>query len=187
MRLPGWRFWLAIFVVSVVLGMGLYQALPPVHRLSPAPSPNQAGSVTPSVSSAEIGPNTLIVWRTYYTQSDDTHEDSAVAPPETWGHRPDREAAKLFPGWEVLSFTSDRLVLFRKMDSLCPIMATYRTLAAEGGYVALFYGEPGHMRLERVTNIPVASLDTNEQERVLGGIVFMSEEEALRYLEGLTE
>jgi len=187
MRLPGWRFWLALFTVSMILGMGLYEALPPIRRVPSAPSPNQAGSVTPGATNDKIGPNTLIVWRTYYTQSDDTHEDSAVAPPETWGHRPDRDLSSIFPGWELVSFSSDRLVLFRRMDSLCPIMATYRTLAPEGDYVALFYGEPGHMRLERVTNVPMASLDAAEQARLLGGIVFMSEEEALRYLEGLTE
>lgn len=179
MAYPGvlvlYRKWTAIgFLVAAVLAASLAW-----WRYSPR------GGERAVDRGAALAGGAVVVYRTTYLLCGSREEREEPAPPYLVG-RTRQELESLHPGWEVVSFAPDRVVLERQVEAMCPDMVRYRYVTLSDGRVAVYYGrEPGHLLLKELSPLRAEAL-LPEDRRALGeGVVLEGDEQVAQFLEGL--
>lgn len=99
---------------------------------------------------------------------------------------PREEVLKLYSDWEIKEDSGNRLVLFHRMDDLCPADLLKRYVGEKGGFVTIFYGMPGMKeKVFRMTKMSVKSLPLQIQANLERGILCESEDHLVSIIEGL--
>lgn len=99
---------------------------------------------------------------------------------------PREEVLKLYSDWEVKEDSGNRLVLFHRVDDLCPADLLKRYVGEKGGYVTIFYGLPGMKeKVFLMTQMPVKQLPLQVQANLEQGILCESEDHLVSVIEGL--
>lgn len=166
-----WRYW-PIYLASLVAvpsGLIIYHAwrVPAAARAAMA----TATRLTPA---AEVE-----FWlATGPGQAEVTTESAVEAGTEGLGIEGIRN---LYPGWRVVSFTADRLILRQDVPELNGPLY----LGLKNGQVAIFSGEPGHGRVWQLTGIRADWLLPTDRERLSRGLPVPNLKAAWQNLEGL--
>ncbi|AZR73113.1 hypothetical protein BBF96_06775 [Anoxybacter fermentans] len=96
------------------------------------------------------------------------------------------ELLGLYSGWKVKEDLGGRLILHSEIDDFCPKDMAKRYVGEKGGFVAIFYGEPGMKeKVYRVTDIPVKDLPLQIKAQLEKGIKSESEDHLISIIEGL--
>lgn len=132
-----------------------------------------------------VGEGAVVVYRTIYLLCGSREEKEEPAWPELVG-RPRQEVLQRHPGWQLVSFAPDRIVLERQVEAMCPDMVRYRLVTISDGRIAVYYGrDPGHLLLKELSSLPVEAL-LPEDRQVLGqGVILEGDERVTQFLEGL--
>lgn len=99
---------------------------------------------------------------------------------------PRQELLDLYPGWVIKEDFAGRLILRREINDLCPTDLQKRYVGEKGGFVTVFYGEPGMKnKVYRNTEIPVAGFPLQIKAQLKIGIPSESESHLISIIEGL--
>lgn len=92
-------------------------------------------------------------------------------------------------GWVVDNLNSNRIVIYQKVEGLCPEDALKRHLGSKGDYVAVFRGPIGiNGGLERLTTIRLEKLPQQFKEKLIKGeLDFSNENELMDALDTIDE
>lgn len=94
------------------------------------------------------------------------------------------ELQELYSDWQVSSFSSEKVVLRKKIDSK---YSNQYVLGVYNGFVTIFSNnEEGYPEIKEITETPISSLPLEEQNKLEKGIEIYGEEELIRMLEDYT-
>lgn len=93
----------------------------------------------------------------------------------------------LYPGWNIEIFNPEQIKMSLLDSGCCKEHQKHKFIGIQGDYVAVFYGKPedGKPILKELTQIKVKAVNAQALDEVKKGIIFQSNEEMLRILEGL--
>lgn len=92
----------------------------------------------------------------------------------------------LYPKWNIEIFNEEQIKMSLLDSGCCTAHRQNKFIGVQGDYVAIFYGKPDdHPVLKELTQIKIATIHPQALDEVKRGIVFQSNEEMLRILEGL--
>ena len=102
------------------------------------------------------------------------------------------ELLKRFPpdeGWVLDNLNTNRVLLYQKVEGLCPDDTLKRHLGTKGNYVAVFRGPIGiNGGLERVTTIKLEQLPPEFKLKLINGEMdFLNEDELMDALDSIDE
>lgn len=134
---------------------------------------------------AAVGEGAVVVYRTIYRLCGSREEKEEPVWPELVG-RSQQEVVQRHPGWQLVSFAPDRIVLERQVEAMCPDMVRYRFVTISDDRVAVYYGrDPDHLLLKELSPLRAEGL-LPEDRQVLGqGVVLEGDEQVAQFLEGL--
>ncbi len=132
-----------------------------------------------------IGPNTIIEYRTYYTEC--KHEITETANPEKHMINMTKKNFEGFiknnhPKWNVEDFSHEKIIIFIEKNHLCQ---NHYVIGEKNGKIAVFrIDENGERVLDQIYNdAPISLLKEIDQEKIIKGIVTDSKEELSDKLE----
>ncbi|QIB26551.1 BofC C-terminal domain-containing protein [Caloranaerobacter azorensis] len=125
-----------------------------------------------------IGPNTVIEYINYYKKCNDTLTQIAE-PEETIINFNEEDYRKYLetnhPNWQLLSFSSERIIVKRELDRYCP---NHYIIGVKDNKIAIFkFNDMGEKVLIEMINKSVSTLKEIDQEKLKKGIVVDSKEE----------
>jgi hypothetical protein len=135
----------------------------------------------------KVTPQTEIVQKIKYTKCGDEEITREPASAKLVGMTA-QQLCQVYQGWSVETFDRQEVVLVLQVDGYCKIHNDNMFVGIHNGYVAVFYGQPGPQALlKEETNIPLESVQTQDQEELTKGIIVKDRSELLQTLEGLQE
>jgi hypothetical protein len=141
---------------------------------TPSPSP------TPAPEPARITASTKIIYE-YYYQGDDRLETSAEDPPYFLLNLTEDKLQEQFFEWKIMEFSNARVVLRKTIPGSS---AKNYILGVKDEYIAVFSTSgAGKATLEEVTEMPIYSLSTEEQKKLMEGIKVEGEDRLAKVLE----
>ena len=127
-----------------------------------------------------ITPSTKMVYQ-YYYPSDDVTETAEEVPPYFLVGLTRSDMETNYQEWELLSFSPKEVVLRRTVEGNSH---ERYIVGVKNGYVAVFYEEEQNgVSLKEQTNIPVSSLDEEEQKRLAEGILVVGKDRLAQVLQ----
>lgn len=171
--------WLAaLSAAAVMLAAG-------ANMLGAGRTPN-AGNTPDALTSADrttIEEGCEILQTLRYTRCEHTVSRRMAAPAELYGKTME-EAAALYDGWQLTSFTPKEIVMEQELPLFCP---EHMVLLPDGtGYVCVFENRYGDaMALVRQLPIQLSALPAAAREEVEMGKGFASPEELDEWLESV--
>ena len=127
-----------------------------------------------------ITPSTKMVYQ-YYYPSDDVTETAEEVPPYFLVGLTRSDMETIYQEWELLSFSPKEVVLRRTVEGNSH---ERYIVGVKNGYVAVFYEEEQNgVSLKEQTNIPVSSLDEEEQKRLAEGILVVGKDRLAQVLQ----
>ncbi|KAB3527684.1 BofC C-terminal domain-containing protein [Alkaliphilus serpentinus] len=158
----------------------LYKDPPDVNN--PDHDPENETPVTRNELS--IGSTTRVVFRTLYTSCQSIRDNVMEPLNEMIGLRESsfKDYVKdNLSEWQVVRFSTDEVVLFRRLDQICPDHFFVTELE---GYIAVFrFSEDGEKILIEKTSIPISVLPAIDQDKLKRGIILKDRDEVNRLLE----
>lgn len=137
------------------------------------------------VNDEQIGPNTVIEYRTYYTECN--HETTETIEPEERMINMTRESFEGFiknnhPKWKVEGFSHDKIVVLIEKNHLCQ---NHYVIGEMNGKIAVFrIDENGKKVIDQVySDAPISLLKEIDKEKIIKGIITDSKEELTDVLE----
>jgi len=128
-----------------------------------------------------ITPFTNIILKHFDTTTAKVSEVGALAP-SFMLNKTGEELKNTFAQWEILSFSSEEVVMQRQISSIPPVEYTISHI---GGFVTVFYGKMEEGNIKEVTRIPISHLHEDEIKRLDAGILVQNMDELVRRLEDL--
>lgn len=99
-----------------------------------------------------------------------------------------QQLRQVYQGWELELFDINEIVLSLQVDGFCRNHSDNMFVGIHNGYVSVFYGQPGAKALlKEETNIPLNTVQAQDQAELVKGIVVKDRSELLQTLEGLQE
>lgn len=96
------------------------------------------------------------------------------------------EVAGLYHEWQIDVFTQKLVVLQLSVNGVCKEHRNTRFVGIRDGKVAIYYGTPTDKPIvKEITAIEATKLPLQVQQELEKGIVYQTEEERLRIMEGL--
>lgn len=97
------------------------------------------------------------------------------------------EFQALYPKWNIEIFNVAQIKMSLLENGCCEEHQKYKFIGIQGDYVAVFYGKPEDSNpiLKELTQIKAKTVNPQALDEVKKGIVFQSNAEMLRILEGL--
>lgn len=138
------------------------------------------------VTSNEIAvrTNTRIIFRTLYTTCQSINDNVMEPLTEMVGLKEQvfkSYAEENLTDWQVIKFSTDEVILFRRKEQICPDHFYVTELE---GFIAIFrYTEEGERILIEKTPIPISVLPAIDQEKLKRGIILKDRDEVNRLLE----
>lgn len=137
------------------------------------------------VNNEQIGPNTIIKYRTYYTECN--HETMETIEPEKPMINMTKESFEGFiknnhPKWKVEEFSHQKIVVLIEKNHLCQ---NHYVIGEMNGKIAVFrIDENGKRVIDQVySDAPISLLKKIDQEKIIKGIITDSKEELSDVLE----
>lgn len=124
-----------------------------------------------------------LMFETLYTGNGEIIKEEQKIGPSLYGKSRD-EIAKIYSGWDIKEFDSDKIVLYKERSGLPP---DYYIISNSDGYVTLYKsdGNGGKSLIEK-TDISINNLNPNDKERILKNIVIKDIDEAYSILTNLS-
>lgn len=127
-----------------------------------------------------INPSTKIVYQYYYTK-DGVMKEMEDVPDYFLLGLSFEDMMKYYTGWQIISFSKKEVVMRQIIDDASE--KNY-IIGEHDGYVAVFYEQPREgISLHEITDKPVSSLNSDEQERLKEGISIKGDYELSKILE----
>lgn len=127
---------------------------------------------------------TELILKRYYTYCG--HTDTENIRDSSLFSLSKEEILKLYPGWRVKESLKTRLVLFHRVEDLCPLDMQKKYVGEKDGYVTIFYGEPGQkFKVFKVTEVPTKNFPLQIKAQLEQGIKSESEDHLVSVIEGL--
>jgi len=175
--LLGFGTCLCIFGFLVVLQMGIGKG----HETLPyeANAGEMEENSTMTMKQQKIAPYTKMVYRYYYPEDGVTKEVEDV-PPYYLLDFSRENLVKTYADWQVVSFSEKEVVLKKNMTGKSE---ERYVMGIKDGYVTVFYQEPKDGNdVRELTDIPVAALPKEEQERLAEGFFVNGDEDLAKIL-----
>lgn len=163
---------------AVVIGVYLYAMSGMLNQAELSQLP--IGQMTERVQADTIFEQTI-----HYTDCGEDETIREKASSEVVGMTRD-EVAGLYHEWQIDSFTPKLVVLQLSVNGVCKEHRKTRFVGIRDGKVAIYYGTPTDKPIvKEITAIEVTTLPLQVQQELEQGIVYQTEEERLRIMEGL--
>ena len=130
---------------------------------------NDENSIIIKTSSGEekTTPNTLIIFESYYSKCGHSKIRSEKIANE-YVNKTKEEMQKIYSDWEIRSFSSDRIELFKNENSLC---GNHYIVKEENGYVTVYnINKDGQEVLSDKTDISTKYLPKDDNDLLKKGI-----------------
>ena len=130
---------------------------------------NDENSIIIKTSSGEekTTPNTLIIFESYYSKCGHSKIRSEKIANE-YVNKTKEEMQKIYSDWEIRSFSSDRIELFKNENSLC---GNHYIVREENGYVTVYnINKDGQEVLSDKTDISTKYLPKDDNDLLKNGI-----------------
>lgn len=130
---------------------------------------NDENSIIIKTSSGEekTTPNTLIIFESYYSKCGHSKIRSEKIANE-YVNKTKEEMQKIYSDWEIKSFSSDRIELFKNENSLC---GNHYIVKEENGYVTVYnINKDGQEVLSDKTDISTKYLPKDDNDLLKKGI-----------------
>ena len=130
---------------------------------------NDENSIIIKTSSGEekTTPNTLIIFESYYSKCGHSKIRSEKIANE-YVNKTKEEMQKIYSDWEIRSFSSDRIELFKNENSLC---GNHYIVKEENGYVTVYnINKDGQEVLSDKTDISTKYLPKDDNDLLKNGI-----------------
>ncbi len=130
---------------------------------------NDENSIIIKTSSGEekTTPNTLIIFESYYSKCGHNKIRSEKIANE-YVNKTKEEMQKIYSDWEIRSFSSDRIELFKNENSLC---GNHYIVREENGYVTVYnINKDGQEVLSDKTDISTKYLPKDDNDLLKNGI-----------------
>lgn len=112
-------------------------------------------------------PNTLIIFESYYSKCGHSKTRSEKIANE-YVNKTKEEMQKIYSDWEIKSFSSDRIELFKNENSLC---GNHYIVKEENGYVTVYnINKDGQEVLSDKTDISTKYLPKDDNDLLKNGI-----------------
>lgn len=112
-------------------------------------------------------PNTLIIFESYYSKCGHSKIRSEKIANE-YVNKTKEEMQKIYSDWEIRSFSSDRIELFKNENSLC---GNHYIVKEENGYVTVYnINKDGQEVLSDITDISTKYLPKDDNDLLKNGI-----------------
>lgn len=163
---------------AVVIGVYLYAMSGMLNQTELSQLP--IGQMKERVQADTIFEQTI-----HYTDCGEDETIREKASSEVVGMTRD-EVATLYHEWQIDVFTPKLVMLQLSVNGVCKEHRKKRFVGIRDGKVAVYYGTPTDKPiLKEMTDITVTSLVEQVQQELKQGIVYQTEEERLRIMEGL--
>ncbi|MDP2857764.1 MAG: hypothetical protein Q8P50_07280 [Bacillota bacterium] len=186
-----WRMrWALLILASFLGGFVVAHLLAGDEAVVPAGDRGQKAQTTGSQTGpTRITENTEIEYQVFYDKCGHLETDIAPIPTRVMVGLNLEDFGRLFPDWQVESFTPRRVVLKRRVQSMCPDDGANRLITVKDRMVVVFYGsgkKPGSpLMLE--TAVEAKKLRAQDRQRLEAGVVVSSDQEVFDWLEGIAE
>lgn len=130
---------------------------------------NIENSVIVKTSSGEekTTPNTIIIFESYYSKCGHSKIRSEKISNE-YVNKTEEEIQKIYSDWEIKSFSSDRIELYKNENSLC---GNHYIVKEENGYVTVYnINKDGQEVLSDKTDISTQYLPKDDNDLLKNGI-----------------
>lgn len=181
--------WIIAFICTAVLSYSLFAGgyLGQPQRVPEKSVTPQDREVVQQDLQLKVTPQTKIVKRVKYTKCGDEEIMQEDASAELVGMTA-QQLSQVYQGWSVETFDLHEVVLVLQVDAYCKTHNDNMFVGIHNGYVAVFYGQPGPQALlKEETNIPLESVQAQDQKELGQGIIVKDRSELLQTLEGLQE
>lgn len=157
-------FLTSLFVVSLVISSWAFR---PHRQGNPSGGNGHADGQDQAVNQQDeeveprITSETQIMMRTVYLDCEDGQIET-VSPGEEDVGLDVKGVQKKYSDWEIIDFSSERILLSKEVAGLCPNHRKGRYLGIKDGYVTIFAGSPDLSKkiVLETTGIPASYLDT---------------------------
>jgi len=186
-----WRVrWALLILASFLGGLVMAHLLAGDEAIAPLNDKRQKAQATgEKPGPVRITESTEVEYRVSYDKCRHLETDVAPIPTRVMVGLTIEDFARLFPEWQIESFTAQRVVLKRRIESLCPDDGANRFVTVRNGMVVVFYGTgrrpDSPLMLE--TAIDVKKLRPQDRQRLEAGVVVSSDQEVFDWLEGIAE
>ncbi len=185
-----WRVrWALLILVSFLGGFVIAHLLGGDEAVAPASNGQKAQATAERAGPVRMTESTEVEYKVTYGKCGHLETDVAPVPTRVMVGLTLEDFARLFPDWQVESFTAQRVVLKRRIESLCPDDGANRFITIRNGMVVVFYGtgKKPDAPLMLETAVDARELSAQDRERLEAGVVVSSDQEVFDWLEGITE
>jgi len=185
-----WRVRWALFILSSFLGgFVMTHLLAGDAAIFPASNGQRPQATVEKAGPVRMTEGTEVEYRVTYGKCGHLETDVAPVPTRVMVGLTLEDFTRLFPDWQVESFTAQRVVLKRRVESLCPNDGANRLITIRNGRVVVFYGtgKKPDSPLMLETAVDARKLSPQDRERLEAGVVVSSDQEVLDWLEGIAE
>lgn len=131
-----------------------------------------------------IDSETRLVYKTLYTQCEDTIEEVQGPSPELIGLNKsgfEKHLTENQLNWEIEGFSKEEVTLLKRVDRTCP---NHYLISVNKGHIAIYkYDGDGNRELVEQTDIPINILPTVDQKKLQKGILVDTRKEVNQLLE----
>lgn len=171
-----------IMLLCGIIGIGLVMYSWAIWGNTKVPQDTEVAKQNLSI---KISPETEITQKILYLKCNDEEVYKTKAADNLIGLNY-LQVQKVYSGWVIEKFDTDKVEMTLKVDSLCREHANNMFLGVKDGFVAVYYGKPGPKAIvKEITKIPANKLMPQDQEELKRGMVVQNREEMLRSLEGM--
>lgn len=142
-----------------------------------------------SATDIRLEENATIYYNRVYTKCNEVSTEQKIADESNLGKNKS-QLSEVYPEWNIVEFTADKLVLQKSIDSYSP--DHYKVGTHDDGqgniFVAVYsYDIEGKKVLEDITSTPIELVYSGEREKLKGGIIVKGEENLYELLENYDE
>lgn len=142
-----------------------------------------------SATDMRLGENATVYYNRVYIKCNEVSTEQKLADGASIGKSKSQLNA-VYPEWNIVELTSDKLVLQKNIDSYSPDY--YKVGTHDDGkgnvFVAVYsYDIEGMEVLDNITSTPIELVYSGEREKLEGGIIVKGEENLYELLENYDE
>ena len=134
---------------------------------------NEIQIVTTSTMDIKTSPNTLFIFKTYYTQCEHTSV-KRVEIPKDCVNQNEEELQEKYKDWKIEEFNSSQVIFYQEKEGICE---EHYVIRENNGYIAIYMIDSmGNETLKETTEIVVSYLAETDKLRLKEGIKVIGQE-----------
>lgn len=143
------------------------------------------------ISATDMGleENATIYYNRVYTKCNEVSTEQKIADSTSIGKNKN-QLSEIYPEWNIVELTPDKLVLQKSIDSYSPDYYKVGTYDDGQGniFVAVYtYNIEGMEVLDKITSTPIELVYSEQRKKLEGGIIVKGEENLYELLENYDE